>query len=206
MMQDSNEKRRPLGWRLIRAWRTAKPGTTLLYAIACSAVAVLIGKLLGIDVSRVNFGIGFSVLLLFAIFMELGFLHIRQLELSRQLHGLHGYAQTIRNYAVANIEPLHKSIASLKTVEAPQPEEEAPDQSNIDERLMGKRERETMLKILIGMAMKGYSHNPAAAKSSATKEIADDLASLGINVSDDTVRKYLKQAAETVLPANPRQS
>ncbi|OOG53007.1 hypothetical protein [Polaromonas sp. C04] len=74
------------------------------------------------------------------------------------------------------------------------------------EKPLNTRERDTLLRLLIGMAVKGYSHDPAAAKSNAPKEIADDLASLGMSVSDDTVRKYLKQAAETVLPAKPRQS
>lgn len=67
-------------------------------------------------------------------------------------------------------------------------------------------ERNTLLKLVIGMAMKGYKHDPAAAKSKAPKEIADDLAELEINISDDTVRKYLKEAANTVLPRKPRQS
>ena len=68
------------------------------------------------------------------------------------------------------------------------------------EKPLSNREQDTLLKLVIGMAVKGYSHNPAAAKSSAPKDIADDLASLGISVSDDTVRKYLKEAAEFVLP------
>lgn len=80
------------------------------------------------------------------------------------------------------------------------------DDFSSEEKILASRERDTLLKLLIGMAVAGYSYNPAASKSPVTKEIADDLASLGISVSDDTVRKYLKQAAETVLPAKPRQS
>jgi len=66
-------------------------------------------------------------------------------------------------------------------------------------------ERNTLLKLVIGMAVKGYSHDPAASKSNAPKEIADDLAELGMTITDDTVRKYLKQAADNVLPAKQRQ-
>lgn len=66
-------------------------------------------------------------------------------------------------------------------------------------------ERNNLLKLVIGMAIKGYSHGPAASKSTAPKEIADDLAALGMTITDDTVRKYLKQAADTVLPAKQRQ-
>jgi hypothetical protein len=70
---------------------------------------------------------------------------------------------------------------------------------------MLKRERDTLLKLVIGMAIKGYSHDPAASKSTAPKEIADDLAALGMAITDDTVRKYLKLASATVLPGKPRQ-
>jgi hypothetical protein len=66
-------------------------------------------------------------------------------------------------------------------------------------------ERNTLLKLVIGMAIKGYRHDPKASRSATTKEIADDLAALGMTISDDTVRKYLKQAADTVLPAKQRQ-
>ena len=78
--------------------------------------------------------------------------------------------------------------------------------SNDPERTLGKRERETLLKIVVGMAIKGYAYNPNSAKNTATKDIATDLAGLGINVSDDTVRKYLREAVSTVLPATASQS
>ena len=71
---------------------------------------------------------------------------------------------------------------------------------------LSKKERETLLKLVIGMAVKGYSYDPAASKNSATKEIVDDLADLGIGIDPDTVRKYLKEAERTVLPTKPRQS
>lgn len=73
------------------------------------------------------------------------------------------------------------------------------------EKPLGLSERATLLKLVIGMAMKGYRYNPEALKSTATKEIADDLAALGMTLTDDTVRKYLKQAVDNVLPGKPRQ-
>jgi hypothetical protein len=69
---------------------------------------------------------------------------------------------------------------------------------------LATRERDTLLKLVIGMAIKGYSYSPTALKSPTPKEIADDLAILDISVSDDTIRKYLKQATQTVLPAKHR--
>lgn len=72
------------------------------------------------------------------------------------------------------------------------------------EKSLGTTERETLLKLVIGMAIDGYGHDPAAAKSKIPKEIAGILAGLDMPVSDDTVRKYLKQATDLVLPAKPR--
>ena len=63
-------------------------------------------------------------------------------------------------------------------------------------------ERNTLLTLVIGMSIKGYAYDPAASKSSTPNEIAKDLAALGMSITDDTVRKHLKQAVDTVLPAN----
>ena len=71
---------------------------------------------------------------------------------------------------------------------------------------LGTTERNTLLKLVIGMAIKGYLYDPMALKSATLKEIVDDLAELGIAIDNGTVRKYLKEAANTVLPAKPRQS
>lgn len=70
---------------------------------------------------------------------------------------------------------------------------------------LGNREHDTLLKLVIGMAIKGYRYDPAALKSTVLKEIVTDLADLGISIDTDTVRKHLKKAANTVLPAKPRQ-
>ena len=63
-------------------------------------------------------------------------------------------------------------------------------------------ERDSLLKLVIGMAIKGYSYDPTAKKNSAVAEIAADLTLLGLQLGDDTIRKYLKQGNEH-LPAKP---
>lgn len=63
---------------------------------------------------------------------------------------------------------------------------------------LGTRERDTLLKILIGMAVMGYKYTPGTARSGIAVEIESDIAELGLSVSDDTVRKYLKQAEQLV--------
>ena len=66
------------------------------------------------------------------------------------------------------------------------------------EKPLSTRERDTLLKIILGMAIKGYGYNPTEGRSDKPREIADDLAILQIPVSDDTVRKKLKDAFDTI--------
>lgn len=63
---------------------------------------------------------------------------------------------------------------------------------------LGTRERQTLLKIIIGQAVKNYGFDPKRGRNSAAAEIASDLATVGISVSEDTVRTYLSEAKETV--------
>lgn len=67
-------------------------------------------------------------------------------------------------------------------------------------RQQSTRERDSLLKLILGMALGGYGFDPKASKSPTPKEIADDLAAHGISITDDTVRKYLKEAARAHLP------
>lgn len=64
-------------------------------------------------------------------------------------------------------------------------------------------ERNTLLKLVIGMAIKGYGYDPQAKRSDIPKSIETDLVQLGIAITDDTVRKWLNEAANTVLPQKP---
>jgi hypothetical protein len=66
---------------------------------------------------------------------------------------------------------------------------------------LGPKERLTVKRLIIGMAVQGYKYNPKADRNSAPKEIADDLESLGISLDVDTVRKWLKESAEE-LPSD----
>ena len=68
-----------------------------------------------------------------------------------------------------------------------------------EEKALTPNERSSMLKMIISMAVKGYRYDPAATKNDAVVEITKDMEELGITLSDDTVRKYLKLAA-TKLP------
>lgn len=63
------------------------------------------------------------------------------------------------------------------------------------------KERATLLKIVSGMAKDGYGYDPTASRSPFPKELEGILDSLGMPVSDDTIRKWLKEASE-YLPQN----
>ncbi len=58
------------------------------------------------------------------------------------------------------------------------------------------KERDSMSKLIIGMAVRGYSYDPAQKRSPIASEISDDLAACGISMDVDTARKYLKQSSE----------
>lgn len=58
------------------------------------------------------------------------------------------------------------------------------------------RQRETLLRVLVGIAFEQYGYDPKKARNSAPKQISDDLALHGLSVSDDTIRKYLNEASE----------
>ena len=57
-------------------------------------------------------------------------------------------------------------------------------------------ERQNMLKAIFGMAVRGYSYNPADKRSKTVAEIVSDLELEGIPLSDDTIRRYLKEARD----------
>ena len=62
------------------------------------------------------------------------------------------------------------------------------------------RERESLLKLVIGMAIAGYRYDPKASRGPVTSEIVNDLEKLGIPLDADTVRKYLREARELLPP------
>jgi hypothetical protein len=57
-------------------------------------------------------------------------------------------------------------------------------------------ERQNMLKAIFVMAVRGYCYNPADKRSKTVAEIVTDLELEGIPLSDDTIRRYLKEARD----------
>lgn len=66
-------------------------------------------------------------------------------------------------------------------------------------------ERNTLLKLVIGMAVNGYCYKPEESRNTAVSEITSDMELLGLSMDADTVRKWLKEAA-LLLPRQRKAS
>lgn len=96
-----------------------------------------------------------------------------------------------------------KSIGWKLPEEFPCPEEKGKLPAERD--TLSERERSSLYKIIIGMAVRGYKYNPDAARNEAVTDIVKDLEAAGVQVSDETVRKYLKSASK-LLPGDPHKT
>lgn len=60
------------------------------------------------------------------------------------------------------------------------------------------REKQTLLKLIAAMAIKGYRFDPKNARNAATADIKSDLELLGFQLDDKTILKWLRRASELV--------
>lgn len=105
------------------------------------------------------------------------------------------YVATLRGYMVENIEPLRATVSVLKETNSRVPSETIPQPADYPE--LRVRERDTLLKIIYGMATAPpYKFDPDARRGDAAAIIASATDAAGCSVSDDTVRKWLKEAAK----------
>lgn len=58
------------------------------------------------------------------------------------------------------------------------------------------KERASMLKLILGMAMACYNFDPTKKGQSTATAIRNDLNTLGLDMDDDTIRKYLDASRE----------
>lgn len=75
------------------------------------------------------------------------------------------------------------------------------DEKSVD--ALSTRERNSVVKLIAGMAIKGYGYNPTNKKNAATQEIADHLVELGLDLSVDTVRDYIKEGVQLIDQNRP---
>jgi hypothetical protein len=68
--------------------------------------------------------------------------------------------------------------------------------STADDKPLDPRERSTMLKLIITMAMKGYGYDPRAERSPTPTDIESDMNEFGIRINLETIRKHLRSGAD----------
>jgi hypothetical protein len=64
-----------------------------------------------------------------------------------------------------------------------------------DDKPLDPRERSTMLKMIITMAVEGYRYNPRAERSTIPSEIESDMNLYGVGINLETIRKHLKSGS-----------
>ncbi|QDZ00114.1 hypothetical protein FQ775_06810 [Nitratireductor mangrovi] len=75
--------------------------------------------------------------------------------------------------------------------------------TTIAEKSLGTKERDSLLRMVGGMAVGGYGLTPTEGRHRQTKEIADDLERAGVPIDVDTVRKYLAEAKQLLPGEEP---
>ena len=65
---------------------------------------------------------------------------------------------------------------------------------------LGGKERQTAMKLIVGMAVHGYRFDPLSTRSAVFAEIASDLHLTGVPLDKDTVRKWVRNTSE-LLPS-----
>jgi hypothetical protein len=98
------------------------------------------------------------------------------------------------------IEIVNGKNAKIAALEGEIEEYKSQQFASKPEQGIGTRERDSLLKLVIGMAVAAYVYDPKAVRSDKVKEIADDLSGAGVPLDVDTVRKWLREAAELLPP------
>tara|TARA_R110002051_G_scaffold324773_2_gene423658 strand:+ start:45979 stop:46836 length:858 start_codon:yes stop_codon:yes gene_type:complete len=100
--------------------------------------------------------------------------------------------KTLYDQQTELVSRLEARISQLETGASPTPTDSVA-------KPLGELARTSLLKLVIGMAVKGYGHNPKASRTGTASEIASDLRLVGLSLDEDTIRKYLAEARE-LLP------
>ena len=64
------------------------------------------------------------------------------------------------------------------------------------ERTASAKERESLKKMIIAMAVDKYGYRPGALKSKVPQEVANPAERLGLRLTDDTCRKWLSESGD----------
>jgi hypothetical protein len=113
-----------------------------------------------------------------------------------RLDRFRGDFNRVENEKNQTIEAPEERVASLEGSNSERADD-STDEATTKAKQLGTKERESLLKMIIGMARGGYAHDPKLNRSAAVpQEIANVLAKHGVALDGDTVRKWLREAAE----------
>lgn len=113
--------------------------------------------------------------------------HVGKIEFSEDFRNSYKHGTCIANITL--------SVNDIKKFWPYILKNEGSQKGDQESTLKGK-ERTSLLRLVLGMAMAKYGYNPKAAKSPTAKKIASDLLEKGIKLDEDTIRKWLKESAE----------
>jgi hypothetical protein len=108
-----------------------------------------------------------------------------------------GYDELLSKHVTTNSSLGRELADATLKIQALQAEQRA---SNVKTTGTHPRVKDTLLKMIIGMAVDCYGYDPKQARSPFPRELSDILMTRGLNVSDDTIRSYLKEAAQLLPP------
>ncbi len=91
-------------------------------------------------------------------------------------------------------------IAALRAEHAAEIEALSREHNSAAPKELKTRERESVLKLLISAVMDFHGYDPLAARSPIPGQLVGATERFGVPLSDETVRKFLKQAAEFLPP------
>ena len=97
-------------------------------------------------------------------------------------------------------DALREAKSEIDTLRQQQQANQDNLQVNGSDKPLDTKERDSVLKLLIAMAVGGYGYDPRQSRTPVTKDIQDDIQALGLSMDGDTVRKYLKKGAELISP------
>jgi hypothetical protein len=82
--------------------------------------------------------------------------------------------------------------------ESEQDDRKARAKSGADEEILNQKSKASMQKMILGMAKARYGYDPNSHRNKAIAEITADLDRLGLGLSEDTVRRWLREAVDSL--------
>jgi hypothetical protein len=95
---------------------------------------------------------------------------------------------------------LEQHVTSTTPVARVNDPAQTPHEVVTKEKPLLTRERDTVLKMLGGMALKKYGYDPQAVRNPGITAIVADLDAAGVHVDVDPVRKWIREAADNLPP------